>query len=57
MTKCTYEGCRATSEAPATDGWRQLVDWPGIADGWYCRPHADALEAVIQQDDEDADDL
>lgn len=39
MTKCSWEGCKATSEAPATDGWAFLADWQGIKDGWYCNIH------------------
>ena len=43
-----YDGCRATTERPTLDGWENLGAWGhGIADGRYCRPHADALEQIL----------
>jgi len=46
--KCTFDGCNATSEQPYTDGWANLADWrPGVKDGFYCKAHADALEAML----------
>jgi hypothetical protein len=44
--KCTWDGCAATSEAPADDHWRYrfpwLEGWPhDLASGWYCPAHAD----------------
>jgi hypothetical protein len=45
--KCTWEGCPATTERPALDGWTYLSDYgPGIKDGIYCPAHAAAIEAV-----------
>jgi hypothetical protein len=47
MIKCTFAGCQKTSEQPTKDGWAHLLGWgPGIADGYYCQAHADALEEV-----------
>jgi hypothetical protein len=48
--RCCFDGCRATSEHPLTDGWTNIVDWGhGIADGFYCRAHADALNQVCMR--------
>lgn len=45
---CTFGGCPKSSEQPYTDGWSNLCAWgPGIPDGFYCKPHADALEAML----------
>ncbi|PWT93398.1 MAG: hypothetical protein C5B54_01915 [Acidobacteria bacterium] len=46
---CTFKGCKKTSEAPrAKDGWSFLAKWgPGIPDGYYCREHVEALEALL----------
>jgi hypothetical protein len=50
--KCTFRGCRARTFQPYTDGWANLSAWgPGIPDGWYCGPHADAIERVRGFDD------
>jgi hypothetical protein len=44
---CSFCGCWRTTVQPYTDGWSGLAAWgPGIPDGWYCKPHADALEAL-----------
>jgi hypothetical protein len=45
--RCSFEGCWRTSAQPYTDGWVNLSGWGvGIKDGFYCRPHADAIEAT-----------
>ena len=47
--RCTFHGCNATTEQPFTDGWADLCAWgPGIKDGFYCKAHADALEAMLE---------
>jgi hypothetical protein len=47
--RCTFDGCWQRTLQPYTDGWAGLSDWaPGIKDGWYCKPHADALEALYE---------
>jgi len=44
---CSFEGCWRRSTRPYPDGWSYLAAWgPGIKDGFYCQPHADALEAL-----------
>ena len=46
-TECAFEGCPETTADPDKDGWSYLADWgAGVADGYYCKPHADALEAL-----------
>jgi hypothetical protein len=48
--RCTYAGCWRTTTQPYSDGWANLSDWgPAVPDGFYCRPHADALEQVLEQ--------
>ena len=50
--KCTFNGCHARTFQPYTDGWASLAAWgPGILDGWYCGPHADAIERVCGLDE------
>jgi hypothetical protein len=45
--RCAFGGCWRTSAQPYTDGWANLCDWGlGIPDGFYCGPHADAIEAL-----------
>jgi len=50
---CTFEGCPNSVEYPETfaappPGWAHLSGWgPGIKDGMYCGPHADALETLL----------
>jgi hypothetical protein len=45
--RCTWEGCWRTSAQPYADDWAYLCLWPRpVKDGFYCKPHADALEAV-----------
>jgi hypothetical protein len=45
--RCTFAGCHRSTFQPGIDGWAALVRWgPGIEDGWYCKPHADAIEAL-----------
>jgi hypothetical protein len=47
--RCTWKGCWRTTWQPYTDGWAGLGGWgPGIPDGWYCKAHADAIEALDQ---------
>jgi hypothetical protein len=47
ITRCTFEGCPKTSEQPRLDGWGYLLDWgPGVPDGFYCREHREAIEAI-----------
>ena len=49
QVRCTFDGCTAKSDQPFTDGWSSLGDWgPGIKDGLYCKAHADALEAMLE---------
>jgi hypothetical protein len=44
---CTFAGCWQKTSQPFTDGWTNLGPWgPGIPEGWYCKPHAAALEAL-----------
>jgi hypothetical protein len=48
-TRCSFPGChRSTTRMwRGTDDWPFLASWgPGIPDGFYCKPHADALEAL-----------
>jgi hypothetical protein len=28
--RCCFDGCRATSEHPLTDGWMNIVDWATV---------------------------
>ena len=45
--KCSWYDCRKTSAQPYTDGWSNLSTWgPHIPDGFYCKEHADAIEAI-----------
>jgi hypothetical protein len=45
--QCAFSGCRQTTWQPYTDGWASLMGWgAGIPDGWYCKPHADAIDAL-----------
>ena len=46
--RCAFPGChRSTDRYPYVVGWANLCDWgPGIPDGFYCKPHADAIEAL-----------
>ena len=57
---CTFAGCWRTSEQPSLDGWTGFDDLaPGVPDGWYCREHVAALEALLvagKLDDLDDDD-
>lgn len=44
---CTFGGCTAKSEQPTEDGWAYLASWgTGIKDGFYCKAHAEALDAM-----------
>jgi uncharacterized protein (DUF433 family) len=50
LIECRWKGCRATTEAPAAEGWHYrfpwLDEWPHqLEDGWYCPAHAD-IEAA-----------
>jgi hypothetical protein len=51
--RCQFEGCLRTVEWPEVftlppEGWSWLQDWgPGVPEGMYCKPHADALEALL----------
>jgi hypothetical protein len=52
--RCTWDGCWRHSSRPYGDGWAYLAVWgPPIKDGFYCRPHADAIEVVMCGDPED----
>jgi hypothetical protein len=43
--RCTWDGCWRTSSLPYADGWAYLTLWgPAFKDGFYCKPHADAIE-------------
>lgn len=52
--RCTFEGCHRSVELPEVyrlppPGWVHLSAWgPGVPDGLYCQPHADALEALLE---------
>ena len=48
IRRCAFEGCpKATADA-IKDGWPYLANWGrGVADGYYCKPHVDALEALL----------
>ena len=49
-TKCTYDGCPATTERPALDGWTYHSDWGhAIKGGLYCPAHAAAIETVLRE--------
>jgi hypothetical protein len=46
--RCAWDGCWRHTSQPYTDGWANLVSWgPAVQDGFYCQPHAEALEAVL----------
>jgi hypothetical protein len=48
--RCAFEGCRAITEQPYTDGWANLWNWGcGLKDGFYWRAHANALEQVLEK--------
>jgi hypothetical protein len=54
-TKCTWEGCKGTTERPELDGWTHLSKWgDGIRDGFYCPAHRDAI--IDAEDDDDRPD-
>ena len=45
--RCAWDGCWRTTAHPDTDGWAYLCSWgPAVKDGYYCKAHADAIEAV-----------
>src|SRR5215472_977420 len=46
--RCSFEGChRSTTQHPYLAGWANLGGWgPGIPEGFYCKPHADAIVAL-----------
>ena len=47
---CTFEGCGNTTEKPTLNGWAWLAEWgPGVRDGFYCREHVEALEALLHE--------
>lgn len=49
LCRCSFGGCRKTIEWSkcCTEGWWRREDWgPGIANGWYCQEHTDAIEAI-----------
>jgi hypothetical protein len=50
-TKCTSQGCTATTERRTPGGgWTHLADWGGgIKDGFYCPAHT---AAIIDVDDD-----
>ena len=51
--KCSWDGCGAKTELPATDGWVALANWgPSIKDGVYCPAHVAVLEAVLVEQSE-----
>jgi len=48
---CSFSGCHRSiirrDYFVPPEGWAYLSDWgPGIKRGFYCKPHADALEAL-----------
>jgi hypothetical protein len=48
IPRCSWKGCGRTTMQPTLDGWAILSDWgPHVKDGYYCKEHADALEAVL----------
>jgi hypothetical protein len=48
IRRCTFEGCYRSTESPGKDEWSYLEDWgPGVRDGFYYKPHADALEELL----------
>jgi hypothetical protein len=50
MKPCTYPGCPATTDPPASDGWTWFEDSaPGLPDGFYYPAHSAAIEAVIRE--------
>jgi hypothetical protein len=49
--RCSFAGCHRSiprrSYVVPPEGWVCLSGWgPGIQDGFYCKPHADAIEAL-----------
>jgi hypothetical protein len=46
--RCAWEGCwRSTTRHPFLDDWAYLIGWgPAVKAGYYCKEHADAIEAV-----------
>jgi hypothetical protein len=48
--RCAFPGCHcSTNRHPYLVGWASLAKWgPGIPDGWYCGPHAAALDAMLE---------
>ena len=52
--RCCGDGCWRTTARPYTDGWSSLSDWGyGIKDGFYCPAHADAIEKVFEDHDQE----
>ena len=57
LTRCAFDGCHKTSVNPVEDGWSYLAEWgPGVRDGFYCKPHVDALEALLVSGELHSDD-
>jgi len=49
---CSFAGCGQSTSQPYADGWSELCEWgPGVKNGFYCRPHAAAVEALVEHDD------
>jgi hypothetical protein len=49
LRHCTFEGCPKTTENWLDDRWAHLDGWGiGVREGYYCREHADALEALLE---------
>jgi len=49
--RCSWEGCWRSTTRHHPDDWSYLFGWgPAVKDGYYCRVHADALEAVRLDD-------
>ena len=52
LRHCAFSGCAKTVDLPGVillppEGWVWLDRWgPGVPDGLYCQPHAEALEAL-----------
>jgi hypothetical protein len=45
--RCAWDGCWRTTAHPYADDWAYLCSWPPpVKDGYYCRSHTDAIEAV-----------
>ena len=45
IVRCSWEGCGRTTTKPTADGWAYCAWPPPVLPGFYCRRHADWIEA------------